>query len=387
MRGVSSPLRSPAVACARRASRDMSAAADAWTKKDLPRGAVVLVPPRDLWAPIRSDPSDQRQVVPAMDAARQPPVPFSQGPTRARTLSPSPPGSPSSERSRGSPFRVRLDDFRHFKHRELHGVAHPSDPRVEDAWEREPGACAGVMAAQAALEAAFPFADNLSGISPAGFTPRTSPSGSGRPGPSPRRRRRSATRWRPIPSSRWTPSTSSRESARTIRSEYRRASRSDETSPAGSGSNRKPTPTPTRRRVVDRAYQPPPHRPPAPLSRAETLARAARTSRRRRKGRSRERSWDRGGFGARGRVDQHDKLTTSVNVIAWRVTRTVSRSTIARDRDRPSRLPSHRTRTRERFRTPRRTPRRLCRLRRVVRRAATPRVINANISQRDRTRG
>ena len=55
MRGVSSPLRSPAVACARRASRDMSAAADAWTKKDLRHtSAVVLVPPRDLWAPIQA---------------------------------------------------------------------------------------------------------------------------------------------------------------------------------------------------------------------------------------------------------------------------------------------------------------------------------------------
>ena len=57
MRGVSSPLRSPAVAvaCARRASRDMSATADAWTKKDLRHtSAVVLVPPRDLWAPIQA---------------------------------------------------------------------------------------------------------------------------------------------------------------------------------------------------------------------------------------------------------------------------------------------------------------------------------------------
>ena len=175
MRGVSSPLRSPAVACARRASRDMSAAADAWTKKDLRHtSAVVLVPPRDLWAPIQviraTNDKSYLRWMPHVNLL----YPFLRDDARGDTFSVA---AGLAERALAGvpPFRVRLDDFRHFKHRKSCTVwLHPSDPRVEDAWEREPGACAGVMAAQAALEAAFPFADNLSGISPAGFTPHLS---------------------------------------------------------------------------------------------------------------------------------------------------------------------------------------------------------------------
>ena len=175
MRGVSSPLRSPAVACARRASRDMSAAADAWTKKDLRHtSAVVLVPPRDLWAPIQAiratNDKSYLRWMPHVNLL----YPFLRDDARGDTFSVA---AGLAERALAGvpPFRVRLDDFRHFKHRKSCTVwLHPSDPRVEDAWEREPGACAGVMAAQAALEAAFPFADNLSGISPAGFTPHLS---------------------------------------------------------------------------------------------------------------------------------------------------------------------------------------------------------------------
>ena len=293
MRGVSSPLRSPAVACARRASRDMSAAADAWTKKDLRHtSAVVLVPPRDLWAPIQAiratNDKSYLRWMPHVNLL----YPFLRDDARGATLSPSPPGSPS-ERSRGPPFRVRLDDFRHFKHRKSCTVwLHPSDPRVEDAWEREPGACAGVMAAQAALEAAFPFADNLSGISPAGFTPHLSV------GQWPDRDRALAAaadmrrEWRPIEFEvdavylisrvgaddpfriqRAHPARTRRRRRRTGRTADADAAPKTRGGPAAS--------TAARRRA---------------LSRAETLARAARTSRRRRKGRSRERSWDRGGF-------------------------------------------------------------------------------------------
>ena len=200
------------------------------------------------------------------------------------------------------PFRVRLDDFRHFKHRKSCTVwLHPSDPRVEDAREREPGACAGVMAAQAALEAAFPFADNLSGISPAGFTPHLSV------GQWPDRDRALAAaadmrrEWRPIEFEVDAVYLISRVGAddpfriqariplgRDVAGEGRVEPKADAEAHTEDAwwTEAVSASAAARRRA---------------LSRAETLARAARTSRRRRKGRSRERSRDRGGFGARGR--------------------------------------------------------------------------------------
>lgn len=177
MRGVSAPLRSPAFAVARAggASRDMSATADAWTKKDLRHtSALVLVPPRDLWGPIQAiratNDKSYLRWMPHVNLL----YPFLRDDARGETFAAA---AALAERALAGvpPFRVRLDDFRHFQHRTSCTVwLHPSDPRVEDAREPEPGACAGVMAAQAALEAAFPFADHLSGISPAGFTPHLS---------------------------------------------------------------------------------------------------------------------------------------------------------------------------------------------------------------------
>ena len=164
-----------AVARAGRALRDMSATADAWTKKDLRHtSALVLVPPRDLWGPIQAiratNDKSYLRWMPHVNLL----YPFLRDDARGETFAAA---AAHAERALAGvpPFRVRLDDFRHFQHRKSCTVwLHPSDPRVEDAREPEPGACAGVMAAQAALEAAFPFADHLSGISPAGFTPHLS---------------------------------------------------------------------------------------------------------------------------------------------------------------------------------------------------------------------
>ena len=287
---------------ARRASRDMSAAADAWTKKDLRHtSAVVLVPPRDLWAPIQAiratNDKSYLRWMPHVNLL----YPFLRDDARGDTFSVA---AGLAERALAGvpPFRVRLDDFRHFKHRKSCTVwLHPSDPRVEDAWEREPGACAGVMAAQAALEAAFPFADNLSGISPAGFTPHLSvgqwPDRDRAPAAAADMRRE----WRPIEFEVDAVYLISRVGADDPFRIQARIPLGRDVAGEGRVEPKADADARHRRRVVDRSVSASTAARRRALSRAETLARAARTSRRRRKGRSRERSWDRGGFGARGR--------------------------------------------------------------------------------------
>ena len=149
-----------------------------WTKRDLRHtSAVVICPPSSTWEPIQriravNDKSYTRWmphfnlIYPfLLDDGED--DNFDRAAAKAR------------EALRDiEPFTVSLRTFGHFAHAKSCTVwLHPSGHGVEDtnaASDSLPPVSDGVMATQAALERAFPFANDLSTISPAGFTPHLS---------------------------------------------------------------------------------------------------------------------------------------------------------------------------------------------------------------------
>ena len=153
-----------------------------WTKRDLRHtSAVVICPPTSTWEPIQriravNDKSYTRWMphinllYPFLLDDGEDEGNFDRAAAKAR------------EALRDiEPFTVSLRTFGHFAHAKSCTVwLHPSGHGVEDmedanaASDSLPPVSDGVMATQAALERAFPFANDLSTISPAGFTPHLS---------------------------------------------------------------------------------------------------------------------------------------------------------------------------------------------------------------------
>ena len=153
-----------------------------WTKRDLRHtSAVVICPPTSTWEPIQriravNDKSYMRWMphlnllYPFLLDDGEDEGNFDRAAAKAR------------EALRDiEPFTVSLRTFGHFAHAKSCTVwLHPSGHGAEDmedanaASDSLPPVSDGVMATQAALERAFPFANDLSTISPAGFTPHLS---------------------------------------------------------------------------------------------------------------------------------------------------------------------------------------------------------------------
>ena len=154
-----------------------------WTKRDLRHtSAVVICPPTSTWEPIQriravNDKSYTRWMPHInllypflLDDGEEGDGNFDRAAAKAR------------EALRDiEPFTVSLRTFGHFAHAKSCTVwLHPSGDGAEDmedanaASDSLPPVSDGVMATQAALERAFPFANDLSTISPAGFTPHLS---------------------------------------------------------------------------------------------------------------------------------------------------------------------------------------------------------------------
>ena len=154
-----------------------------WTKRDLRHtSAVVICPPTWTWEPIQriravNDKSYTRWMPHInilypflLDDGEEGDGNFDRAASKAR------------EALRDiEPFTVSLRTFGHFAHAKSCTVwLHPSGHGAEDmedanaASDSLPPVSDGVMATQAALERAFPFANDLSTISPAGFTPHLS---------------------------------------------------------------------------------------------------------------------------------------------------------------------------------------------------------------------
>ena len=154
-----------------------------WTKRDLRHtSAVVICPPTSTWEPIQriravNDKSYTRWMPHInilypflLDDGEEGDGNFDRAAAKAR------------EALRDiEPFTVSLRTFGHFAHAKSCTVwLHPSGHGAEDmedanaASDSLPPVSDGVMATQAALERAFPFANDLSTISPAGFTPHLS---------------------------------------------------------------------------------------------------------------------------------------------------------------------------------------------------------------------
>ena len=154
-----------------------------WTKRDLRHtSAVVICPPTSTWEPVQriravNDKSYTRWMPHInllypflLDDGEDGDGNFDRAAAKAR------------EALRDiEPFTVSLRTFGHFAHAKSCTVwLHPSGDGVEDmedanaASDSLPPVSDGVMATQAALERAFPFANDLSTISPAGFTPHLS---------------------------------------------------------------------------------------------------------------------------------------------------------------------------------------------------------------------
>ena len=166
-----------------------------WTKRDLRHtSAVVMVPPPRAWRAVQAiravhDKSYLRWM-PHVNLL----YPFLVDDERGRNF-----GAASEAATAAlsgiAPFTCSLASFKYFKHKRSCTVwLHPSGPepsgecrpnRDDDPSGGAMAACApgsptgppaspGVMAVQAALQAAFPVADDLSTISAAGFTPHLS---------------------------------------------------------------------------------------------------------------------------------------------------------------------------------------------------------------------
>lgn len=165
-----------------------------WTKRDLRHtSAVVICPPTSTWEPIQriravNDKSYTRWMphfnllYPFLLDDGEDEGNFDRAAAKAR------------EALRDiEPFTVSLRSFGHFAHAKSCTVwLHPSGHGAEDMEDEDsngspeasggfrnsadslPPVSDGVMATQAALERAFPFANDLSTISPAGFTPHLS---------------------------------------------------------------------------------------------------------------------------------------------------------------------------------------------------------------------
>ena len=154
-----------------------------WTKRDLRHtSAVVICPPTWTWEPVQriravNDKSYTRWMPHInllypflLDDGEDGDGNFDRAAAKAR------------EALRDiEPFTVSLRTFGHFAHAKSCTVwLHPSGHGAEDmedanaASDSLPPVSDGVMATQAALERAFPFANDLSTISPAGFTPHLS---------------------------------------------------------------------------------------------------------------------------------------------------------------------------------------------------------------------